>query len=85
MAELAGVPCVIGAMPELGIGTAAGVHLGVAMTNLHDPCDACGVIYHDVDVINERFVVENGRIRPPAGPGLGVTLNREALERFRMA
>jgi len=79
------VPCLIGAMPELGIGTAAAVHLGIAMTNLNDPCDACGTIYHAVDVINERFEVRNGQIWPPTGPGLGVTLNREALARFRVA
>ncbi|MFN8590621.1 MAG: mandelate racemase/muconate lactonizing enzyme family protein [Thermomicrobiales bacterium] len=85
MAELAGVPCVIGAMPELGIGTAAGVHLGLAMTNLHDPCDACGVIYHDVDVIAERFTVRDGQIWPLPGPGLGVTLDRDALARYRAA
>jgi muconate cycloisomerase len=83
MAEVAGVPCVIGAMPELGIGTAAAVHLGVAMTNLRDPCDACGVIYHDVDVIRERFVVRDGRIWPPEGPGLGVTLDESQLDRYR--
>lgn len=83
MAEVAGAGCVIGAMPELGIGTAAAVHLGVAMTNLHDPCDPCGVIYHDVDVIHELFTVKDGLIWPPTGPGLGVTLDYEKLEQFR--
>jgi L-alanine-DL-glutamate epimerase-like enolase superfamily enzyme len=84
MAETVGVPCLIGAMPELGIGTAAAVHLGIAMTNLRDPCDACGVIYHTVDVIEERFDVRDGRIRPLDGPGLGVTLDRQAVQRFRV-
>jgi muconate cycloisomerase len=84
MAEMVGVPCLIGAMPELGIGTAAAVHLGIAMTNLRDPCDACGVLYHSVDVVNERFDVRDGRIRPLDGPGLGVTLDRDAVERFRV-
>ena len=83
MAEVAGVPCVIGAMPELGIGTAAAVHLGVAMTNLHDLCDACGVIYHDVEVVRERFVVRDGRIWPPEDPGLGVTLDYDQVDRYR--
>jgi L-alanine-DL-glutamate epimerase-like enolase superfamily enzyme len=54
----------------LGIGTAAAVHLGVAITNLHDPCDACGVINHDVEIIQVRFEVRDGRIWPPTGPGL---------------
>ncbi len=85
MAEAVGVPCLIGAMPELGIGTAAAVHLGVAMTNLNDPCDACGVIYHVAEITNERLEVREGRIWPPTGPGLGVTLDRQALERYRAA
>ena len=34
LCEAAGMPCMIGSMPEFGIGTAAQIHLGVAMTNL---------------------------------------------------
>lgn len=83
MAETVGIPCVIGAMPELGIGTAAAVHLGVAMTNLKDPCDASGSLYQVTDIINETFEVKNGTIRPIEGPGLGVTLNPDALARYR--
>jgi L-alanine-DL-glutamate epimerase-like enolase superfamily enzyme len=84
MAETVGVPCVIGAMPELGIGTAAAVHLGVSMTNLVDPCDACGVIYHTTDVVMEPFQIRDGQIWPPDRPGLGVTLDMDALEYFRV-
>ena len=84
MAELVGVPCVIGAMPELGIGTAAAVHLGVSMTNLNDPCDACGSIYQIVDVTEEPLVVKDGKIWAPTGPGLGVTLDRKNLEKYRV-
>lgn len=83
MAEVANVGCVIGAMPELGIGTSAGVHVAAAMTNLAAPCDASGVIYHTTDVVNERFTVEDGTIAPLTGPGLGVTLDEEALDRLR--
>lgn len=83
MAALSGVSCVIGAMPELGIGTAAAVHLGVSAPNLSDPCDACGVSYHEVDVINEELHIRDGTIRPLEGPGLGVSLNIAAVERFR--
>ena len=39
-------PCMIGSMPEFGIGTAAQIHLGVAMTNLGPDSDTCGVLYH---------------------------------------
>lgn len=86
MAETAGVPCVIGAMPELGIGTSAGVHLAVAMTNLHDPCDASGALYHSSpDVVHQRFRVEAGVIYPLDGPGLGVTLDEDVLDTYRLS
>lgn len=85
MAETIRIPCLIGAMPELGIGTSAGVHLGVAMTNLNDPCDACGVAYHEVDIINERFKIADGQIWPLDGPGLGVTLDEDAVQRYSRA
>jgi muconate cycloisomerase len=85
MAEVAGVPCVIGAMPELGIGTSAGVHLAVAMTNLHDPCDASGSLYQSSpDIVHETFHVEAGTIHPLPGPGLGVTLNEDVVDDYRM-
>ncbi len=32
----------------------------------------------------EQFPVENGRVRVPTGPGLGVTLNWDAVERYRI-
>jgi L-alanine-DL-glutamate epimerase-like enolase superfamily enzyme len=84
MAETASVSCVIGAMPELGIGTAAAVHLGMAMTNLGDFSDASGVMYQIHDVINEKFRIEDGCIWPLDGPGLGVSLNEDAMERFSL-
>ena len=83
MAAFSMVPCAIGSMPELGIGTAAAVTLGVAMPNLADYNDACGSTYQVHDVIEERFDVSNGEIRPLPGPGLGVTLDTDALARFR--
>lgn len=85
MAETVGVPCVIGAMPELGIGTSAAVHLAVSMTNLHDPCDAAGAMYQTSDdIVLERFRIDGGRIWPLDGPGLGVTLDEEVVDRYRV-
>lgn len=82
MAELAGVGCVIGAMPELGIGTSAAVHLGVSVGVLDDPCDASGAMYQQHDVIHERFDIAGGTIAPLPGPGLGVTLDLDRVEEF---
>lgn len=82
MAELADVRCVIGAMPELGIGTAAAVHLGLSVSVLDDPCDASGAMYQQHDVIEESFVIDHGTITAPPGPGLGVSVDFERLAAF---
>ena len=71
MAAFSMVPCAIGSMPELGIGTAAAVALGIAMPNLADYNDACGSTYQVHDVVNEQFDVDERRdpaVRD-AGPG----------------
>ncbi|MBI1930025.1 hypothetical protein HYR99_37960 [Candidatus Poribacteria bacterium] len=36
------------------------------------------------DVVNEKLEPINGFVRVPEGPGLGVTLNRDALERLKI-
>jgi L-alanine-DL-glutamate epimerase-like enolase superfamily enzyme len=82
--QLAGIPCMIGSMPEFGIGTVAQIHLGVAMTNLGPDSDACGVLYHAEDLLTEPLKIEGGFSYPPAGPGLGVTINPQTLERWRI-
>jgi L-alanine-DL-glutamate epimerase-like enolase superfamily enzyme len=48
MCEAAGISCLIGSMPELGVGTAAQIHLAVSSTNIgkHD-CDTCGALYFE--------------------------------------
>lgn len=69
---------------HLGISMAAMVHLGAAIPNLDYACDthypwAC------VDVVNETFRFVEGNLRVPDAPGLGVTLNEEALTRLAEA
>lgn len=82
MGELRGVGCVIGSMPELGIGTAAQIHLGLSCMNLAAPCDACGATYVPEDIINETFVVSDGYMMPLEGPGLGVSVDFEKFNRW---
>ncbi len=82
MCEQAGIPCMIGAMPEFGIGTAAQIHLGVAMTNLGFDSDTCGSLYHAEDLLIEPLRLEDGYAYPPAGPGLGVEVDMAVVERW---
>jgi L-alanine-DL-glutamate epimerase-like enolase superfamily enzyme len=79
MAETAGIQCTIGSMPELGIGTAAQMHLAVAMPELLGPSDVCGIIYNAESLIEETLPIGAGIAGVPAGPGLGVTLDEKRL------
>jgi len=85
MCEAAGMPCMIGSMPEFGIGTAAQIHLGVAMTNLGPDSDTCGVLYHEEDLLAKPLRIEDGFSYPPEGPGLGVEIDRDVFERWQRA
>jgi muconate cycloisomerase len=84
LCEAAGMPCMIGSMPEFGIGTAAQIHLGVAMTNLGPDSDTCGVLYHAEDLLACPLRIEGGYAYPPEGPGLGVEIDMAVLERWRL-
>jgi muconate cycloisomerase len=83
LCEAAGMPCMIGSMPEFGIGTAAQIHLGVAMPNLGPDSDTCGVLYHTEDLLTRPLRIEAGFAYPPDGPGLGVDIDMAVLERWR--
>lgn len=82
MCEAAGIPCMIGSMPELGIGTAAQIHLALAMTNLGFDSDCCGSLYHAEDLLLEPLRFEQGYAYPPDGPGLGIDVDMKTVERW---
>ena len=81
LAEQAGLGCMIGSMPELGIGTAAQIHLGVAMPNLDYDSDTCGSLYQEEDLLAAPLRFERGHAFAPEGPGLGVELDPDAVAR----
>jgi len=67
---------------ELGIQLATMLHLGAVIPNLTFAADAH---YHQlVDDIIEggKFKYENGAIKVPTKPGLGIKLNRDKLEEY---
>jgi muconate cycloisomerase len=72
-------------MPGFGIGTAAQIHLGVAMTNLGPDSDTCGVLYHQEDLLTKPLRIENGFSYPPEGPGLGVEIDMKVLDSWNKA
>jgi L-alanine-DL-glutamate epimerase-like enolase superfamily enzyme len=84
MASMAGVGVCIGSMPELGIGTAAQAHLAVSLPTLDHPSDVTGYLYQADDVVTTPPPIADGYALVPPGPGLGVELDEEKLERYRV-
>lgn len=83
-AAVFGVDCTIGSMPEGRIGAAASAHLAAAMPNLSGHAsDIRGFTAYRDDLTVEPLVIEEGRLIVPNGPGLGVTLDLEKLERYK--
>jgi glucarate dehydratase len=63
---------------ELGISTAAMVHLACAVPNLNYAIDSH---YHDQadDIITTPWAYRDGRFELPKGPGLGVEIDQDKL------
>lgn len=80
--EAAGIPTMLGSMPEFGIGTAAQLHLGAVAPNLLVTNDLCGFMYHQRDIVHDSPVVRHGEVFVPSGPGLGVELDDALLARW---
>jgi L-alanine-DL-glutamate epimerase-like enolase superfamily enzyme len=84
LCALAGVGVAVGSMPELGLGTSAAAHAAFSAPRLDHPSDIAGHLYHADDVVTHSLRIEDGDLLPPAGPGLGVELDEEKLERYRV-
>ena len=77
------IPSLNGSQAALGIGTAAAAHLGVAVTDLPYACETFGTLRYERDIVTPTPPIEHGALFPPTGPGLGVTLDWDAVNTWR--
>ena len=70
-------------MVGTGLTTALSLHLGAVLPLAQWPAVNCLNNYAD-DLIREPIRISGGFARVPEGPGLGVAVDEEALERYRM-
>ena len=83
MCMVRGSPVWCGGMLETGIGRAANLALA-ALPNFKLPGDtSASNRYYEVD-LTEPFVLRDGRLPVPQGPGIGVDPIPEALAQFRL-
>jgi glucarate dehydratase len=67
---------------HLGISLAAMIHLAAAVPNLSYACDTHWPWKTEDVVAGDPFTFTGGSVAVPAGPGLGVELDRDALARL---
>jgi len=87
-AQGAGLKCTVGSNLELGVGSAAMVHLAIAtrgITAEELPCDIIGPFYYEDDIVRTPLPIRPGEARPNALPGLGVELDEDKVLRYRVA
>src|SRR6266496_1903225 len=80
------VPVWCGGMLETGVGRASNLALA-SLPGFILPGDiSASDRYYERDITNERFVLNpDSTITVPHGPGLGVTIDEDALEKFTLA
>jgi len=80
-----GVPVWCGGMLETGVGRAANLALA-SLPGFSLPGDISATNrYYAEDITNQRFSLNpDSTIDVPDAPGLGVTVNRQALERYTL-
>jgi L-alanine-DL-glutamate epimerase-like enolase superfamily enzyme len=86
-AESVNIPCTIGSNLEMGIGSAAMTHLGLAARAIDSdryPCDIIGPFFYEDDVVKEPLSIKPGSARATDKPGLGVELDDAKVEKYRV-
>jgi L-Ala-D/L-Glu epimerase / N-acetyl-D-glutamate racemase len=83
LCEGAGVPCVFHCAHDLGLKTAAMLHVVASTPNfpLANDCTYYGLTD---DIIAPLHVIERGRMNVPEGPGLGVNVDEAKVKKYRV-
>jgi O-succinylbenzoate synthase len=82
LASAAGVGCWMGTMPELGLGAYAAMHFAT-LPNILYPTDVeSSARWFAEDVTEPPVACCDGFLSLPGSPGLGVVLNRDAVDRY---
>ncbi|MGE3797992.1 MAG: mandelate racemase/muconate lactonizing enzyme family protein [Thermomicrobiales bacterium] len=78
------IPCILGSQAELGIGTAAAAHLGVASPALTRPSETFGPLRYERDIVTTGATIAKGLLTPSDEPGLGLDPDWDTIEAWRV-
>lgn len=85
VAEAAGIVCTVGSNLELGVASAAMIHLALSTPGIDAeafPCDIIGPFYYEAELLTESLPLDGGTARPLERLGLGITLDDDAVARY---
>ncbi len=83
IAEAANIPCITGTGRDSSLGAVVNAHIvagfkNVLMGELSD------FTVYEASIINEELKITDGMLTLPEGDGLGVTLNEDVLNKYRI-
>lgn len=81
VAASANVPCIFHCSHDLGLRTATMLHMAASSPNFPLAND-CTYYSLENDIITERFEINQGKIKVPTKPGLGVEIDETMLKRY---
>ena len=75
-------PMMIGSQSESALGAMAIIHMGCGLKTISYPCEFMDFDNPRASLINEKIDMHAGRVYPSDKPGLGVTLNEDAVAEY---
>jgi muconate cycloisomerase len=82
IAKAAGKDCLVGSMLEMGPGTIFAGHFAISTGNVTYASEIVGPLLLSDDILADPVVVENGRLRVPDSPGLGIQLDSAKMRKY---
>ena len=82
--QASGVPCFLGGCIETSVGTAGALHFYAATPNVVSAAEIHGSPLYVDDVVEEPFSLEDGALRVPTGPGLGVVVDEDKVRKYQL-
>ncbi len=80
VAESLGLPCIVGTEIEPGFSLIAKLHLAASMNVLPLASEFTELTLLKKNILKHEVTIENGCVKVPAGPGLGVELDEDIFE-----
>jgi muconate cycloisomerase len=79
-----GLSVLVGSVVELGVATMCGLHLAACVPTLPYASYLMGPQKYATQVTDGGLEVRDGHLRVPDGPGLGIEVDLDAVERLRV-